>query len=596
MSNQEDLDRILRDRLIEIYGSVPEKLGAGLRNLIKEVSGNAVNGTQQNTIARSPGGLWNEKDCVLITYADQVRDQQSSPLAALKSFLCDFQLTELTNTVHLLPFFPWTSDDGFSISDYRRVKPEYGNWDDIKELGNEVDLMFDLVLNHCSAQHEWFQQFLAGQKPYCDYFIDADPQIDWSGVVRPRSSPLLTPVSTTGGVKHVWTTFSADQVDLNYKDPGLMLEMLSTLVDYARRGARIIRLDAIAYLWKEAGTSCVHLQQTHAVVKLMRRLLDLTFPGTLVLTETNVPHAENMSYFGAGDEAHIVYQFSLPPLLLDAIHSGDTEILSDWLASLEPPFPQTTFLNFTASHDGVGVRPLEGLVSDQRLEKLVSIVRRHGGAVSTRRRSDGSDSPYELNITYMDAVADASRVSPEEHARRFLATQAIMLALRGLPAVYFHSLTGTPNDIEGMQVTGRNRSINRRKFVRSELDDLLADRNGGHAGRRMRAVFNGYRKLLSRRRELPAMHPDASQRVLRMSQPGIFGFVRGEDLGERHAVSVVANLSGAAAVVKLPVAEAETMVDHLRHGGSYKDNRKEVFKVSQGIPLEAFQVRWLGRC
>lgn len=590
MSGTGDLDEIIRDRLLDIYACVPDVLALGLSRLIKTASDSSDSKKRKGRTAEQV--LWDQRDCVLITYADQISDASGSPLTALGRFVRDYDLADLTNTIHLLPFFPWTSDDGFSVADYGQVHPEYGSWQDIESLGDDVDLMFDLVLNHCSASHHWFQEFLRNRPPYRDFFIDVDPTTDLSQVVRPRSLPLLTRYETTAGVKHVWTTFSDDQVDLNYQDPVLMLEMLTALVDYARRGARIIRLDAIAYLWKEIGTSCVHLRQSHAVVKLMRRLLDLTVPGTLVLTETNVPHAENMSYFGDGDEAHVVYQFSLPPLMLDAIHSGDASVLTGWLSDLKPPHPQTTFLNFTASHDGIGVRPLEGLVSDVRLNTLVETVRRHGGAVSMRRNSDGSDSPYELNITYMDAVADASKVTPQEHARRFLGTQAIMLALRGLPAIYFHSLVGSPNDIDGIRETGRNRSINRYKYHRDDLDALLGNDQESQSVR-MRTVFQGYWKLLKIRRDLSAMHPDASQRVLEFEQPGLFGFVRGENPGTEHQLTVVANFSDEMRYVRIPPTKAGHFLDHLSAVLNPDQAVIEILDAEMEMPLSPYQVRWL---
>jgi sucrose phosphorylase len=365
-------------------------------------------------------------------------------------------------------------------------------------------------------------------------------------------------------------------VDLNYSNPVVMLEMIRTLVEYARRGARIIRLDAIAYLWKEPGTNCIHLPQTHAAVQLMRHVLDRVVPGTLILTETNVPHEENVSYFGNGlNEAHMVYQFSLPPLLLDAIHSGQTSALKNWLQSLHPPTEQTTFFNFTASHDGIGVRPLEGIVPPERVEKLAEIVRSHGGRVNTRRNADGTDSPYELNITYLDAVADRSSVAPADHSRRFLATQAIMLAMQGVPAVYFHSLVGSPNDIEGMESSGQNRRINRHKYERTELDDALALPNS-----LQRRVFDGYQRLLGERTLQPAFHPDASQRVLDLAGDGLLGFVRENSDGE--SIVVLANLTSEPRQIDADATEHRNDVLAL-----------ENLPAAEPIPMRPFQVRWL---
>ena len=224
----------------QIYGSVPDVLAEGLAAMEERVDD-------------AGGELWSQRDVVLITYADQVRREGISPLQAQLDFLIDHALDDEIRCVHLLPFCPYTSDDGFSVVDYLQVDPDSGTWDDIANMGDSFDLMFDLVLNHCSQKHEWFQRYLSGDPEYADYFIDQDPEADLSQVVRPRSLPLLTEFDSADGVKHVWTTFSADQVDLNYANPRVMLAMLQTLVEYAKRGARIIRLDAIAFPVERAG-------------------------------------------------------------------------------------------------------------------------------------------------------------------------------------------------------------------------------------------------------------------------------------------------------------------------------------------------------
>ena len=399
------IDDVTRSRITDVYGHVPDVLADGLKRCI-----------DQSNPPSTPDELWDHRDVVMITYADQIRESGKSPLDAQRQFLLDHNLDELIRCVHLLPFCPSTSDDGFSVADYLAVDPESGDWDDIKRLGERFDLMYDLVLNHSSQQHRWFQGFLNDEPEYKDFYTTADPSEDLSEVVRPRSLPLLTEFDSASGKRHVWTTFSADQVDLNYANPRVMLAMLETLVEYARRGARIIRLDAIAFLWKEIGTSCLHLPQTHAAVRLMRHVLDVAAPGTIVLTETNVPHAENISYFGNGtDEAHMVYQFSLPPLLLDAIHSGDTGVLQGWMRSLDLPTDQVTYFNFTASHDGIGVRPAEGILPQERVDALVDVAKAHGGRIGMRTKPDGSQSPYELNITYLDAIAAKSYLERQEN-------------------------------------------------------------------------------------------------------------------------------------------------------------------------------------
>lgn len=560
----------LLDRLRLLYGD-------GAADCLEQIE--RLAGAFETAVVRSRSDLWSGRDVVLITYGDQIRSPDQSPLQTLCSFLVDNGIPELVNKLHLLPFFPYSSDDGFSVVDYRRVDPLLGDWAHVRTLGHSFGLMFDLVLNHCSRGHRWFQEYLQGTEPYVGYFIEADPDADLSYVTRPRSSPLLTPVASSRGVKHVWTTFSADQIDLNFANPRVLLEFIEILFFYIQQGARIVRLDAIAYLWKQPGTPSIHLRETHLVVKLLRDLLDAFAPGTLLLTETNVPHAENVSYFGDGDEAHIVYQFSLAPLLLDAYLTGDGRPFSEWMSSLRDTRPGTAYLNFTASHDGIGVRPLEGLLSKERIDRLVESTAVRGGIVSTKRNPDGNDTPYELNITWFSALGDPEGIPPDLHVRRFLASQAVMLALRGIPAIYVHSLFGTPNDSEGVKKTGRARSINRRKFRRDELERLLSDDGLLH-----RRVFGGYKQLLAARIDQPAFHPNAAQQVLDTHCASLIAFLR-TSLDGRQRILVVGNLAGSEQPVDLSRIDGPTFSRDLLTGRQCRQD--------EPLRLDPYQVAWL---
>ncbi|QTF93820.1 MAG: alpha-amylase [Halomonas sp. BM-2019] len=460
--------------------------------------------------------LWSERDQWLISYGDSLLDGDSPPLAVLGEFL-ETRLPDTFSGVHLLPFFPWSSDDGFSVIHYREVNPELGDWAHLRELAERRDLAVDLVLNHVSRESLWFVDYLTGSQPGRDYFIEMDPETDLSAVVRPRSSPLLVPVPTRRGTRHLWATFSEDQIDLNFANPDVLLEFIGILLFYLSQGARIVRLDAIAYLWKRVGTPCIHLPETHEVVRLLRAVVDHVAPGTLLLTETNVPHHENLSYFGLErlsdggepDEAHLVYQFSLPPLLLHTLTGGDATLLASWLESLPELPPGCSYLNFTASHDGIGVRPLEGWLPPHEIEALLELMHRFGGFVSMRKRPDGEDAPYEINITWFDAMQGTRRGRDPWQIERFLCSQHLMLALQGIPALYLHCLTGTLNDLEGVERSGRLRSINRRRWHMSELDELLDSRNTP-----TREVFLALKRRLAIRRAEPCFHPDAPQRVL----------------------------------------------------------------------------------
>jgi len=451
-----------------------------------------------------------ERDSLLITYGDQVQDAGKSHLQALNEF-CESHLRGVVSGIHILPFYPWSSDDGFSVKDYRAVDMALGSWKDIENLGQSFRLMFDGVINHYSAQGEWFQKFLHDEEPYRDYFFTVDGDPDLSKVVRPRALPLLTEYETASGKRRVWTTFSADQVDLDFRNPDVLLEIFDVLLMYAERGAQFIRLDAIAYLWKEIGTSCIHLPQTHAVIQLLRAVLDDVAPHVRLITETNVPHADNISYFGNGkNEAQLVYNFALPPLVLYAFRTEDVSILSQWASDLDLPSEHTTFFNFLASHDGVGLNPARGILSSAEIDALVEQTLAHGGLISYKQNTDGTQSPYEMNINYFDALSNPFGDEPiETQVNRFIAAQAIMLSLIGLPGIYFHSLFGSRNWADGVQITNHNRTINRQKLERVELEEELKSPVSLRC-----QVFTRFRQMLLARSSSAAFHPHGSQKIL----------------------------------------------------------------------------------
>lgn len=535
------IENRIQSHLRFLYGEKSTPCWNQLRDILRRFS------DQHPELAQSSRkDLLTKLGPMLITYGDQIQSQDLSPLSTLSDFL-DSHLGDLIKGVHVLPFFPYSSDDGFSIINYRKVNPALGTWEELKSLREKYLLMFDLVINHVSRQSAWFQGFLEGKEPYTDYFITVDPDTDLSRVVRPRAGSLLTPVETWEGTKYVWTTFSSDQMDLNFHNPDVLLEIIKVLLYYILQGARIIRLDAIAYVWKEVGTSCIHLPQTHTIVKLIRAVLDWIAPGVILITETNVPHEENISYFGdplppsrgdmGGDEAQIVYQFPLAPLILHTFYNADCSALRSWARSLDVPYPSAIFLNFTASHDGIGLRPAEGLLSENEIKALVERGKKHGGLISYKTDKDGSRSVYELNITFFDALNDPRYPQANTDRKRFLAAEAIMLSLAGVPAIYINNLFGTRGDTQTLERTGIARSINRKKFQREELESYLADPLNRQA-----QVFEAYKQLLRVVCDQPAFHPFTSQEVLDFGQR-LFALTRTPP-EERDAILCLINITG----------------------------------------------------
>lgn len=441
-----------------------------------------------------------EKDVILIAYGDHITDQAEKPLATLKKFLDKFCQNKI-NSVHILPFYPWSSDDGFSVIDYTAVDPELGTWKDVNAIGEDFRIMCDAVVNHISSESDWFKKYLANDPQYANYFHDLDPETDLSEVVRPRTSPLLNEYKDAdGNIRNIWCTFSADQVDLNYSNYKVLLDVLDALFQYVEHGATLIRLDAIAFLWKQPGTHSVHLTQTHELIQVMRDVIHQVAPEVIIITETNVPHKENVSYFGSGhDEAHMVYNFALPPLIAWSIITGDGTRLSEWATELELPSDSVCFFNFTASHDGIGMRPVSDILTDEEVQLLVDTCTENGGLVSYRDSGYGTVKPYELNCTFKDLLTSPEK--PDEiRMKRMLLSQAIALAIPGVPGIYLSSILGTDNWVEGQKKTGINRTINREKFTWGQLQKRLENAEN-------KQYFSDYLKLIDIRSSEKAFDP-----------------------------------------------------------------------------------------
>ncbi|HID8900292.1 TPA: sugar phosphorylase [Enterobacter hormaechei] len=494
---------------------------AHLDVLLTKLEKAAVNITEK----RKSG--WDEKDVVLITYADQFSAKGEKALPVFTRFYNEW-LSRTFSHVHLLPFYPWSSDDGFSVIDYHEVAPETGTWQDVAELKQSASLMFDFVCNHMSAKSEWFANYLAQKPGYEDFFISVDPETDLYAVTRPRALPLLTPFTLhDGSVRHLWTTFSEDQIDLNFASPQVLIAMVDVLLHYLMEGARYIRLDAVGFMWKIPGTTCIHLEQTHCLIQLFRAITDAVAPGTVIITETNVPHKDNISYFGNGEnEAQMVYQFSLPPLVLHAVHCQDVKALCQWAGSLALPSTHTTWFNFLASHDGIGLNPLRGILPESEILSLVDKLQQEGALVNWKNNPDGTRSPYEINVTYLDALSLRDS-SDDERIARFILAHAVLLSFPGVPAVYIQSILGSRNDYEGVERLGYNRAINRKKYTAGQVDRELNNKKSIRY-----QIYSRLSELIAIRRGESAFHPDG-QAIFDAMGEHILKIVRVAKNGER---------------------------------------------------------------
>jgi len=499
--DREALRAELTPLVAQLYGARADEVLDGLLDLAERWA---------PQLDRTERARPDEGTAYLIAYGDAFRRPGEAPLHTLASVLREHVRDAVTD-VHLLPIYPWTSDDGFGVVDHRQVNPELGSWDDIADLRADHALALDFVANHVSSSSPWFHGWLACDPAFDGYFLEPGASFDVSHVVRPRTTPLVHEyVRPDGSAARAWTTFGPDQVDIDPSTPAVLLDLTDVLLGYLAHGATTVRLDAIGYLWKESGSTCIHLPQTHAIIRIWRVLVEALAPGTLLLTETNVPHADNITYFGDGsNEAHMVYQFALPPLVLHAFVTGQATALAAWASGIGPVSPTATWFNFLASHDGIGIRPTEGLLTDDDRTLLVERTLARGGRVSMARRPDGSEGVYELNTNYLDALVDPENPDPDAAAvARGLAAHAILLSLVGVPAIYYHSLLGSGQDRVGMEESDIARRINREVLDADRLADELV------SSPRRSGLLEGLRHLLEVRRTLPGFSPFVDQSVV----------------------------------------------------------------------------------
>ena len=572
-----DLEKRVSQHLNRIYADVLEQ------NNINQLSNSLLEHVieTQNDMplhVTEDGESWSQNTIVLITYADTLEEKNSLPINSINKFLNTY-CTDTFEIVHILPFFPSSSDKGFSVKDYYSIYHQFGQWNDISRISKDFGVMADVVINHGSSDSLWFKNFIKGKGKGSDYFLNFDEPFDTSKVVRPRTSDLLNPVETSDGIKYTWCTFSKDQVDYNFSNPVVLFEFVQIIIFYLSKGITVFRFDAVAFIWKKIGTSCINLEKTHEIVRLFRTLLTYLSPKAVLVTETNTPARENVSYFGNANEAHWIYNFSLPPILIYSILAGDSSYLEKLTMSMPPSQLGTSYLNFIASHDGIGLRPAETFLTKDEVAKFINLMEQNGGKVSYRSNNTDTPEAYEINITLFDAMRESFNKEVRLSVNRFICIHTIMLSLEGVPAFYIHSLFGTRNDYALYKQTNHNRSLNRGKIEISELDLSKPSEPKSH-------IFHELRKLMLIRKKQPAFHPNAVQFTLHLGKK-LYGIWR-QSLDKKQSIFCISNLTDEE--VKHSLLDLNLIgFDHWRD----LITQTEVDDITSDIRLKPYQTVWL---
>ena len=576
-STKLDLEKRVLQHLNRIYADVLDKKN------IKQLSNSLLEHVieTQNDMPlhiTEDGESWSQNTIVMITYADTIEDKNSLPINSINKFLKEY-CADTFEIVHILPFFPSSSDKGFSVKDYYSVYHQFGQWNDILRISKEFGVMADVVINHGSSESLWFKNFIKGEGKGSDYFLNFDEPFDTSKVVRPRTSDLLNPVETADGTKYIWCTFSKDQVDYNFSNPVVLFEFIQIIIFYLSRGITVFRFDAVAFIWKKIGTSCINLEKTHEIVRLFRTLLTYLSPKAILVTETNTPARENVSYFGNANEAHWIYNFSLPPILIYSILAGDSSYLEKLTMSMPPSQLGTSYLNFIASHDGIGLRPAETFLTKDEVTKFVNLMEQNGGRISYRSNNTDTPEPYEINITLFDAMKESFNKEVNLYLERFICIHAIMLSLEGVPAFYIHSLFGTQNDYALYKQNNQNRSLNRGKIKISEIDLSNESESQSH-------IFLQLKKLMLIRKKQPAFHPNAVQFTLHLGS-NLYGIWR-QSLDKKQSIFCISNLTDE--IVKLSLLDLNLIgFDHWRD----IITEIEIDDITSEIEFSPYQTMWL---
>lgn len=562
---------------------------------------------RKSDLAREVHYNWflNQKWVAMALYCDRFADN----LQGLREKLPYFQ--ELgVNMLHVMPILdcpPENNDGGYAVRDFRKIDARYGTLRDVEELAatlknREILLVLDVVVNHTSDEHEWATRARQGEKKYQDYYYVFDnretPDAFEEGM--PEIFPVTAPGNFTWDEtmgKWVMTVFNNYQWDLNYRNPAVLIEMLDIILFWANKGADILRLDAVAFLWKKIGSTCQNEREAHLLLRLMKDCCQVTAPGVLFIAEAIVAPGEIAKYFGEdaiySKECEIAYNASLMALLWDAVATKNATLLNLGVKNLPNKLERATWLNYVRCHDDIGLGFDDSDVTQAGYDPTLHRAFLVDYFTGRFPESPARGMPFGTNLKTGDARISGSLASlvglesalesEDEDAitaaiKTITLLHSVILSFGGLPLMYYGDAIGTLNNLEFLSdpaIQHDSRWVHRSHF---DWDKAEKRHQSGTVEQR---IFSSLKKMIARRKEIPAFADFDNRHLLLIENPNLLVFYRTDPENCRSRVLVINNFN---------VETQPLPVDALTPHGFFTNESMTDLCTGERVPVENGQL------
>ena len=478
------------------------------------------------------------------------------------------------NLLHVMPMLdcpPEHSDGGYAVRDFFKIDARFGTNADLEALAatlkrRDMLLALDVVVNHTSNEHEWAQRARQGEQRYQDYYyVFADREIpDIYEATMPEIFPVTAPGNFTWDAemgKWVMTVFNTYQWDLNYRNPAVLIEMIDIILYWANQGADILRLDAVAFLWKKMGSACQNEREAHLLLQLMKDCCQVTAPGVLFIAEAIVAPSEISKYFGEdainAKECEIAYNATLMALLWDAVATKNAVLLNQGIHHLPAKLERATWLNYARCHDDIGLgfddadisragydpAPHRRFILDYYTGRFPDSPARGLPFGENAKTGDARISGSLASLVGLESALESRDAEAIDAAiKTILLLHSVILSFGGLPLLYYGDEIGTLNSLE--YLADPSKAADSRWMHRSSLDWNKAEKHR-LAGSVEQRIFSALKRMIALRKETSAFADFDNRQLLALDNPHLLAFSRCDPLNSRKCVLVIGNFNNA---------------------------------------------------